>query len=374
MRLSAPAVRGARLRAQRLAGTRAATVADVAQGIVAVQAQDMGAAALAIRARTTGLVVGDVVAAVAGRSVAVAWSLRGTRHLHAAEDVAWIRALVEPVFNRPTARDRQLGIAGAAGDRGLAALRKGLEAEGFLTRGQAKELLAQAGIDVSGQAPIHLISRAAFEGLLVIVPTPGATQSQDRYALAETWLSPAPRVDLDRAVVWLAERYLAAYSPATPGDLASWSGLPRGLVSLAWAGVADRLVEVEVEGAGAVEVEDGGPGSPERLWSLRSSATLQPGAGWAEQDPAPELTLAGAFDPFLLGYADRSLHLAPEYARPVNPGGGILRPVVFVGGRVSGTWALRRRPFGVTVSAFGDVAIEPDPLARESADIERFLG
>ena len=90
----------------------------------------MAAAALAIRARSTGLVVGDITTAVAERSVAVTWSLRGTRHLHAVEDVGWIRSLMEPVFNRPTARDRELGSAGVTGERDSAGACASVSADG----------------------------------------------------------------------------------------------------------------------------------------------------------------------------------------------------------------------------------------------------
>lgn len=57
----------------------------------------MAAAELAIRARTQGCLARDVRAAVAAGELVVTWTLRGTRHLHAAEDVRWLVALFGPI-------------------------------------------------------------------------------------------------------------------------------------------------------------------------------------------------------------------------------------------------------------------------------------
>ena len=76
--------------------------------------------------------------------------------------------------------------------------------------------------------------------------------------------------------------------------------------------------------------------------------------------------LVGAFDSFLLAYADRGLHLSPEHARLVNPGGGMVKPLVVRDGRAVGTWSRRGvEPFP------GEKAAD---VAAEMADVERFLG
>jgi hypothetical protein len=334
------------------AGSGPSQVADVVRRVVGIQAQDGPAAALSIRPRASGLVAGDVDNALADGSIVLTWSLRGTRHHHARRDVRWLLGLCGPVFGRPGARARQLGVDGEVGERAVRALRRALEAEGPLTRAEVRSLLAPCGVDPAGQAPVHVLWRAACEGVLCVVP-PGAG-GEERYVLLDAWVPASESLVPDDPAAELARRYLAAFGPATRADLAAWSGLPAAVVRGAWEAVAGELVEVD---------------GPVPLGAL--PGTIAP-------DPAPApARLVGGYDTFLLGYADRSLHLPPEHARAVNAGGGIVRPVVFDDGRVTATWALRRPRrsdpgYEATVTSLpGAPAVD---VSAELADVERFLG
>jgi hypothetical protein len=67
--------------------------------LAGVQAQDEAAAGLAMRARGRGVVAEDVRAAlIDARSLVLTWSLRGTRHIHRADDVRWLLDLLGLVF------------------------------------------------------------------------------------------------------------------------------------------------------------------------------------------------------------------------------------------------------------------------------------
>jgi hypothetical protein len=66
--------------------------------------------------------------------------------------------------------------------------------------------------------------------------------------------------------------------------------------------------------------------------------------------------LLPAWDELLLGWRDRAPVLPAEHARAVQPGGGILRATVTVGGRVAGTWTRDG------VELFGEV----DPAALDA--------
>ena len=59
-----------------------------------VQAQDIRASGLALRARVPGLVRGDVDAAELVRT----WTVRGTVHLIPSSDRGWLHALCAPRF------------------------------------------------------------------------------------------------------------------------------------------------------------------------------------------------------------------------------------------------------------------------------------
>ncbi len=338
------------MRGQLLSGRAAGrSVDDVVGTLVGVQAQDATAAALAVRARSRGLVAADVDAAREDGRVVLTWSLRGTRHLHRADDVRWLVALVGPTFLRPSRRAEQLGIAGEVGDRAVGVLRDALAAEGPLTRDQVKGLLAPHGIDPTGQAAIHVIARAALEGVLCVLPG-------ERYVLLDDWLGAATASASGGPpggppAGELARRYLAAFGPASPADFAAWSGLGSPAARREWAAVECELVEV-------------GPAG----WM---SATDLDRAVAAARRPAPS-RLLGAFDSLLLAYADRRLHLSPDHAPLVNPGGGIVKPLVVVDGEVVGTWS---RPRGqVELRSFR--ALAPEETRRldgEVGAVARFL-
>ena len=114
---------------------RAAGVADVVGHLLAVQAQDLRAARLALRARTTGLAARDVDAALTDeRSVVVAWLMRGTLHLVGRDDHPWLLALTAPT--RLAANRRRLGQEGVSPDdaeRAVQIIERALADDGPLT-------------------------------------------------------------------------------------------------------------------------------------------------------------------------------------------------------------------------------------------------
>jgi hypothetical protein len=101
-----------RARSQRLLDNRLSGVAEVVRELVGVQAQEPVAAALSIRVRTRGLTRADVERAlVEERSIVRLWAMRGTIHLVAAEDAAWLVDLFGPLALRASQRRlEQLGV------------------------------------------------------------------------------------------------------------------------------------------------------------------------------------------------------------------------------------------------------------------------
>jgi hypothetical protein len=72
----------------------------------------------------------------------------------------------------------------------------------------------------------------------------------------------------------------------------------------------------------------------------------------AHTEPIPPRLLP-AFDPYLLGWKDRSFAVPPELSKQVHPGGGMIRAVATVDGVV--------------------VAEADERFAAERADVQRFL-
>ena len=374
--LSAHQVRLLRQRAQRLdapqpdAAAGAAQVARVVHALGGVQAQYEVAAALTIRARTAGLVAADVERErVDARSVVRTWCQRSTLHLLAAEDMCWLLPLVGPVFPRASRRRLALGLDAETAARGVRALRAALAEQGPLTRAELVEHLKRRGLRLEGQAAPHLLAYAALQGVVCCGPDRRGTPT---YALLDDWLPgwahrgpPLPR---EAALAELARRYLAAYGPAAPEDLAAWSGLPFGEARAAWRQIAGELLEVDAAGQPAWLPTHRGPWLDE----------VDPLTGQEERPPAPAVVrLVAGYDPYLLGYRHRDLAVAPEHARHVHPGGGLLHPTLLVDGRALGTWRTqqRRARLEVVVQPFGALAAGVRRrLEAEATDVDRFLG
>ncbi len=291
------------------------------------------------------------------RSIVWTWSQRGTLHLLAASDAGWLIPLLGPIFiasNR--SRFLELGWDDAHMAAGLHLLQSEIAKQGSLTRPEVARLLKDNHLPYEGQATIHLLFRAALEGILCIGPD---RDRQQTYVLAEDWIgkpNPLPRPD---ALARLAQRYLEAYAPASPEDLASWSGIKLSDARLAWQLIADQIIQVDAVGKSA--------------WILKSRLD------WLNEldDTNTSVRLLPRFDTYLLGYSSRDLAVDPAYARRIHPGGGIIHPVVLADGKALGTWSMqrRRRTLEITIQPFDTLPDKLQPLIdAEVADIGRFLG
>jgi hypothetical protein len=353
------------LRAQRLLfGTvdRPTSPAHVLAAVCGVQAQDLPAGLLSMRARSTGLsAAGIEQARQEERTIAWTWCLRGTLHLVSAEDANWLVPLLGPSFIAGDRRRfQQLGWDELKATSGLRLVSEALQKDGALTRAEIVHLLKENNLPSEGQAPVHLLYRAALEGLLCAGPNRG---KEPTYVLWESWLGKLQPRPPEEALANLARRYLQAYAPAGPEDLASWSGLKLGEARQAWRLIAEQLVQVRAAGKPA--------------WLLKSQQS------WLEDVPAEgdkkaeQVRLLPRFDTYLLGYANRDLAVDPAYARRIHPGGGILNAALLVNGQARGTWKIQRRRgrLEVQVEPFEPLAAALLPLVEaEVSDVGRFLG
>jgi len=334
-----------RMTRQGLATRSAADTAGVAAAAVGLQAQDVGAARLGVRARSTAVDETAVVNAIQHeRSVVRTWLMRSTVHLVAAADLRWMAALYGPVMERNhRARWRNLGITEPMIETALAHARELLDGRGLTRHELAAELTAR-GLELGGdgQVPTHVLAALTARGLTCR----GADRGRDAtFVLIDDWVPPA--LAPSDPLAELARRYFRAFGPATAADFTTWSGLPSGA---AIASVRDELTEAEFDGR--------------RGWTLGAV------------EPAPAFRLLPMFDNYLLGYRDRTAMLDPG-RHPQVYVGGIIKASVVCDGRVIGIWRLERtaRKAAVRVTPF-----EPfdrrhhAELDRERADLERYLG
>jgi hypothetical protein len=259
-------------------------------------------------------------------------------------------------------RRRQLGIDEDTYAAALRVICDALAAEGPLSRTAIATRLRERSIDPSGQRNVHILQRAALEGVICQGPPVGGG-SDAAFVLTEDWLGDVWREPLpsrDARLAELARRHLAAHAPAEPRDLATWSGLPVPDAREAFRLIGGELVEVRVRG--------------EAAWMLatqQESALAQPAAG------APCIHVLPVFDGYLLGHRRRDLLVAGEHAHRVLPGGGWLNPTVLVDGLALALWSsvVRRDTMSIRVQPYAAWQKRWDRgVDAEVADMGRFRG
>jgi Winged helix DNA-binding domain len=332
-----------RLAAQLLVGPPATGAGQVVDRLLAVQAQDLRGARLAVRARTSGLTAAEVDGELNSRTLVVTWLNRGTLHLVRPQDYWWLQRLTTPRLATGNAkRLAQEGVSPDQADRGVAVIEAAIAANGPMTRPQLREVVASAGVPVAGQALVHILFLSALRGLTVRGPMFGSDQA---FVLVRDWLGEPPVVtDRDTALSELARRFLAGHGPADDRDLAKWAGITLG----------DARLGLRAAGPGLEE-------RPSGLVALTGRA-----GPWGRR----RSKLLGAFDPLLHGWVDRTPVLGGN--KTIVTMNGMFRPFALVGGRAVATWGM---PGGrVTIEPFGPIgATALAELDREARDVERFL-
>lgn len=350
-----------RLSSQRLAprlSAQASSAGEVVKAAAGLQAQDLNAGILSVQPRSSGLTAAEVERArTQDRSFVWTWCMRGTLHLVDAEDLGWLAPLIGPVIIAGLrGRYRQLGLDEEIISKALRVIQEALSGQASLTRAEIARLWKARSLPSEGQAIPHLLQRAALEGVVCMGENRGAKPT---YVLLREWTKPRPALPREDALAELARRYLQAYAPASPKDLAAWSGLGVTEAQQAFGLIEAELVQLKWEG--------------DPVWMLAASqAEMDPPA-----EPGPVVRLLPRFDTYLLGYANRDQVVALQNAKRINAGGGILNPAILVDGRVLGTWKHQRRRGGIDIQVqpFETLPSNLMPLIEQEAqDIGRFLG
>ncbi|MCY4072483.1 MAG: winged helix DNA-binding domain-containing protein [Chloroflexi bacterium] len=356
--LSRAQVRRLRLQNQRLAeDARIASAASVVRDLCALQSQEWSSAQLAIAARTTGITQEDVRRArEVDRSFVLTWSLRGTLHLVAAEDVAPQLALCgERAIGGTNRRYQQLGLSEIIRENSLDHIAEILAKNGPLIRAELAEKLGARGIPVAGQAIHHLVRYAALRGLICFGPE---REGNLTYVLLSEWLPNYKAQEAaEETLPIFARRYLSAYGPASSADFARWTGISAKRAEAAFAAIAGECVACESP-VGAVSV------LKQQLQHLHAS------------EARPNLRFLPRYDNYLLVYEDRDFMVDAAYAKSVHPGGGLIRACVIIDGQAFANWKLepKRKTARIVVSPFQALDKSLLPLLKAEVDnLARFL-
>ncbi|WP_226653704.1 winged helix DNA-binding domain-containing protein [Leifsonia sp. LS1] len=358
-----PARRADLLRMRRLAhaidGPREQTPADVARRMLAVQAQDFGAACWAIALRTVAPSRNAVLADLDAGRIVRSWPMRGTLHFVPPEDLRWMLSVTtERMLAGLTRRHRELELESADFTRARDLLTSALAGGRALSRADAMELWESAGIATGGQRGYHLLYYLAQTGVICWGPT---LRTQQALVLLDDWAPPerARQLDPDEAGAEYLRRYLAGHGPATLKDFVWWT---KGTLASARAAVAilgDELTTLEVDG---VEYLLGA--------ELADRAASLP----ATRSEREAVQLLPAFDEYLLGYQDRAPVIDDALFERVVPGkNGVFSPILVAQGRVAGTW--RRAGTAIETFPFEPLSgARPAAAERAAAAYLRFAG
>jgi len=309
------AILAARLHNQWLAGTKAASPAEVVGRLCAVQSQDFIGAKWAVGLRTTGLDDAAVEAAFDRGEILRTHVMRPTWHFVTPADIRWMLALTAPRVHQASKFSYgQHGLDAKTLSRAHRVLASELAGGRSRTRTELAAALAKRGIDARGPRLGLLTIHAELEQVMCSGPARG---KQLTYALFDERAPRATARTPRDAGAELASRYFASHGPATLRDFVWWSGLT---VAQAKQGVEHAALE------------------PRELDGLTYWA-----ADWDTVARKPPATfLLPNYDEYLIAYKDRGLLLPPG----PPPRGGVAglsafeHPLV-VDGVLAGYWKRR---------------------------------
>jgi hypothetical protein len=283
--------------------------------------------------------------------------MRGTLHYLSSEDVTWLLTLCGSTFvSRSRKRLNDLGFNDNLAERAIGIILESIKKHGPQTRAEIIETLRNHGMtfDMKGQAPYHLIRRAALLGHICEVSPKG---QEEAFGILGDWVDLKPPKKQNSILHTFALRYLSAYQPATIEDLSSWSKLPMRTLRKAWATLDPITTEIT--------------SGKKPMKMLTKDLKSERG------NERPSVRFLPAFDNYLLGYSNRNHAVSNENEPRVWPGGGIIRPTVIYDGWVIATWKFGRRkkqPF-VLITPLGTIHPHIDSLLRVEVDeLSRFLG
>jgi DNA glycosylase AlkZ-like len=234
---------------------------EVVRRVCGVHAQVQASAELQLAARVDGVTQQDVRDALwQDRTLVKAWTLRGTLHLHPADELSlWLaaRQAVSPVSRRLATWVDPKGALHPAleaeeVDEVRAAVLDALDGRCLLREELAAEVADQVGPNAQGR----LRSGFAFFGGAQLCQGP-PQGSKITLARADQWVADWKEVDRENALREACRRYVRAYGPAAANDFREWFTSRQFKPAEARAlfdSLAGELEHVDVEGREAVVV------------------------------------------------------------------------------------------------------------------------
>jgi len=333
---------------------------DIVRDVCGIHAQVPSSAELQLWSRVEGVTPDDFRAALwDDQKLVRTWSLRGTLHIHTADDLPlYIASLSQHDRWWKGAWLRMIGMTEDELRTTLDAIHKSLGARPITREQLAEKVAAKVGTKgrermLSGWG--EMLKPAAFQGHLCSGPPRGQNVTfvrPDRWL--RKWDPPAPEA------AWreIVRRYLRAYGPATREEFARWWGMQPAPAGRILKTSSDELTEVEVEGQSAWMLTEG-------LEDIR------------KKKPRFPVRLLAGFDVYVVGNRPRELLVDKQFEPRVFRQAGWISPVVLIDGRAAGVWKHDRRgqQVDVIVDPFQKITASHRKAIEEEADrLGKFLG
>ena len=328
------------VRARRLARSslsdraRADGLVEVAGAVCGLHAQVQGSAELQLAARVDGIVRADVLTALwEQRTLVKAWTIRGTLHLHPADELPLWHAA-----RRAVAGSGEQGLPAWPDPAGVVHPPLGAEEVKAVQKAVWKALdgrcllrdeLVERVVKRVGGAPRERLASgfAFFLGELCQGPPQGSRITLTR---PDQWIEGWRKLDDGEALREVCRRFLRTYGPSRPADFTAWFGTAAFRVAEArvlFESLAGELEEIGVDGR--------------ECFVLAGDRSFpRPNRG---------LRLLPEYDPYVMGFRERD-ELVPRRVRDLIATHGRGRyegpagvRLVVVDGIATGLWERKRR-------------------------------
>jgi len=324
--------------------------AQALERLAGMQAQLPSAPFVGLWTRLTGFERDDLAGMISDRKVIKATLMRATLHLVTAQDYLRFRAVIQPVLSKAaesiikqrSADFEQIELLETAAAFLKPEPRTFAELSDFLSQRYPQQDVGALRYTVRTHLPLVQVpaeKRWCYPG-------------NPAFTLAEDWLGqPVGSGDNLRELVL---RYLAAFGPASPVDMQTWSGLP-GLKEIFQQMRPDLVVYRDEKGHELYDLPD---------------QPMPP-----VDSPAP-LRFLPEFDNLLLSHSDRSRVIPRQYHARIFLSGLRVAAAVLIDGFVGGVWKVEKNKAGAALVIEPFEALDAgqrEILADEGGRLLRFI-